>query len=383
MSKQVFVTKKSFDSYTPTCTVSLRIKRIVEEDNTADVTIKSFDNAIIRCTTSIESVQVPFSTFRELWNENKTEATDFGFKLKQKPIDTITITIFLCKYCFDAYGENDLLIDMSTATIISDISGKDWKDERVELQGKKTYSMTFSIEEVKDVAEPKPEHPLDQRTNLNVEGKEEEPSDEPSSRQRRGIGAAGIGSAVARIGSGVRSFSKDVAKGVAVEVMKDWTLQLLGRGSEHFKVLRKAAEMSDTYFEYNCKVYDIKPDRKLSSYSEIIVSSNGKEDRYSMEFALANLNKDGGLLRGTTVRGKITDHILLAVRKCVMCTPQNEYIAKVKVPLIQYIATEEEATLNRLLKDKRDPSISGKKQRVLLDGVIPTYINFGLYIRRK
>ena len=98
-------------------------------DKTADVTIRSFENSIIRCTTSVESVQVPFSTLRELWNKNQTEATDFGFKLKQKPNDTITITIFLCKYCFDAYGENDLLTDMSTATIISDISGNDWKDQ--------------------------------------------------------------------------------------------------------------------------------------------------------------------------------------------------------------------------------------------------------------
>ena len=251
MSKQVFVTKKSFDSYTPTCTVSLRIKRIVEEDNTADVTIKSFDNAIIRCTTSVESVQVPFSTFRELWNENKTEATDFGFKLKQKPSDTITITIFLCKYCFDAYGENDLLTDMSTATIISDISENDWKDQRVELKGKKTYSMTFSIEQVKDidVAESKPKHAesVDQRTNLK--GKEDdEPSDEPSSRQRRSLGS------VARTArTGLKSFSKEVAKGVTVEVMKDWTLQMLGRGSENFKDLRRRKcqiQISNTTVRY-------------------------------------------------------------------------------------------------------------------------------------
>ena len=376
MSKQVFVTKKSFDE--PTCTVSFRIKRIVEADKTADATIRSFENSIIRCTTSVESVQVPFSTFRELWNKNKTEATDFGFKLKQKPSDTITITIFLCKYCFDAYGENHLLTDMSTTIIISDISRNDWKEQVVQLKGKKTYIMTFSIDQVKDidVAEPKPEHPENVDQNLNVEGKDE-PSDEPMSRQRRAIVS------FARIASGLRSFSKEVGKGVVVEVVKDWTLQMIGRGSENFKDLRKAAEMSDAYFEYSCKVYDIKPHEKLSSNSEIVVSSNGIEDRYAMEFALANLKNDKNFLRGTTTRGKITDYILLAVRKCVMCTPQNEYIAKVKVPLIHCIATQEELIMNRLLKHKRDPSIIGKNQRVLLDGVIPTYINFSLNIRRQ
>ena len=172
ITKKVFVNKKSYDSYEPTRTVSLTIKRIVEVDKTADVAFKSFENSIIRCTTSVESVQVPFSTFRELWNKNNTEPTDFGFKLKQKPSDTITITIFLCKYCFDAYGENHLLTDLSTAIITSDIYGNDWKDQRVELKGHKTYIMTFSIDQVKDidVAKPKPEHPdsVDQQTNLNV-----------------------------------------------------------------------------------------------------------------------------------------------------------------------------------------------------------------------
>ena len=139
--QRVFVTTKSFDSYTPTCTVALRIKRIVEVGKTADLTMKSFDNSIIRCTTSVESVEIPFSTFRDLWNKNKTEATDFGFKLKQKPIDTITITIFFCKYCFDAYGESSLT-DMSTATIISDIY--DSEEQRILLNGNKTYNMTFS-----------------------------------------------------------------------------------------------------------------------------------------------------------------------------------------------------------------------------------------------
>ena len=83
ITKQVFVTKKSFDSYEPTRTVSLRIKRIVEVDKTADVTIKSFENSIIRCTTSVESVQVPFSTFRELWNKNKT-SNRFWLQVKTK-----------------------------------------------------------------------------------------------------------------------------------------------------------------------------------------------------------------------------------------------------------------------------------------------------------
>ena len=323
MSKQVFVTKKSFEE--PTCAVSLRIKSIVEADKTADATIRSFENSIIRCTTSVESVQVPFSTFRELWNKNKTEATDFGFKLKQKPSDTITITIFLCKYCFDAYGENRLLTDMSTALITSDIDGNDRKDKRVELKGKKTYIMTFSIDQVKDidVAEPKYPETVDQRTNLNVEGNEDEPSDEPLSRQRRRIA-----SFARKIASGTRSFGKEVGKGVAVEVVKDWSLQMLGRGSENFNYLRKVTEMSDAYFQYSCKIYDIKPDEKLSSNSEIVVSSNGREDRYPMELALATLKNDTDYLRGTANRGKITDYILLAVRKYVMCTPQNEYMCK-------------------------------------------------------
>ena len=254
ITKQVFVTKKSFDSYEPTRTVSLTIKRIVEMDKIADVTFKSFENSIIRCTTSVESVQVPFSTFRELWNKNNTEPTDFGFKLKKS--DTITITIFLCKYCFDAYGENHLLTDSSTVIITSDISGNDWKDERVELKGKKTYIMTFSIDQVKDIdiVERKPKNPdsVNQQTNLNVERKDDQPSDEPLSRQRRGIVS------FARIASGLRSAAQEVGKGVAVEVVKDWTLQLLGRGSEIFKDLRKAAEMSDAYFQYSCKVYGMK-----------------------------------------------------------------------------------------------------------------------------
>ena len=242
--------------------------------------------------------------------------------------------------------------------------------------------MTFSIQQIKDidVAKPKAEHPesIDQQTNLNVEGKEDEPSDEPLSRQRRGIAS------VSRVaGSGLKSVSKDVGKGVAVEVVKDGSLQMLGRGSENFNYLRKVAEMSDANFEYSCKVYHIKPDEKLSSNSEIVVSSNGRDDRFPMQLALANINNDKDYLRGTANRGKITDYILLSIRKCVMCTPQNEYIAKVKVPLIHYIATEEESIMNLLLKDKRDPSIIGKKQRVLLDGVIPTYISFSLNIRRQ
>ena len=208
--------------------------------------------------------------------------------------------------------------------------------------------------------------------------KEDQPSDEPLSRQRRGLA-----SFAKAAGSGVKSFSKDVGKGVSVEVVKDWSLQMLGRGSENFNYLRKVAEMSDAIFEYSCKVYNIKPDEKLSSKSEIVVSSNGRDDRFPMELAQANINNDNNYLRATAHRGKITDYILLAVRKCVMCTPQNEYIAKVKVPLIHYIATEEESVINRLLKDKRDPRIIGKKQRVLLAGLIPTYIGFSLNIGRK
>ncbi len=375
-SKQVFVTKMSSDSYTPTSTVSLRIKRIVEKGKTADDTIKSLENSIIRCTTSVESVQVPFSTFRDLWDRNKTEATDFGFKLKQKPSDTITITIFVCKYCFDAYGESDLT-DMSTATIISDISVCEWKDRGVELVGNITYNMIFSIDQVRDIdiAVPKPQDPegLDQHRNLDIEGNETKPSDEPSSRQRRAIGKA--------VSKGLRSFAKDVGKGVAVEVTKDWTLQMLGRGSQNFQEIRKAMDSSDTLnLTYNCKIYGIKPDGKLSSKSEIVVSSNGREDRFSMEFALANLKNSSDYIRATAVRGKITDHVLLAIRKCVMCTPENEYIAKAKVPTIQYIATQEESTVKKLLSTK--DTLIGKKQRVLLDGLIPTYIDFSLNLRR-
>ena len=66
ISRQVFVTTKSFDSYKPTHIVSLTIKRIVEVGKTADVTIESLDYSIIQCTTSVESVEVPFSTLRDL-----------------------------------------------------------------------------------------------------------------------------------------------------------------------------------------------------------------------------------------------------------------------------------------------------------------------------
>ena len=65
------------------------------------------------------------------------------------------ITIFPCKYCLWAYGENELLTDMSKATIISDIIPANTNDQRVELKGKRTFSVTFSIEEIKiGVAQP-------------------------------------------------------------------------------------------------------------------------------------------------------------------------------------------------------------------------------------
>ena len=135
---------------------------------------------------------------------------------------------------------------------------------------------------------------------------------------------------------------------------------------------------------FNFKVHDVKPELgnwgKLSSHSQIVVSDNGRETREATEDVLAAI-KNGNIFRSYGGTGSITDQTLLGIRKCVMCTPEHEYIASVKIPLIQYLATQEESAVQKLFKD-RDSRMKGTKQRVLLDGPIPTHITFSVDIGR-
>lgn len=379
ISKKVFVTKTSFESYQPTCTISLTIKRIVELGNTVDATIECLETSIIRCTTSVESVEVPFSMLRDIWNESDTKTeTIFGFKLKQKPSDIITITIFLCKYCFYEYGESDVLTDISKATIISDLTNT--KEQTVELKGKKTYRITFSIEEINDIRVGE-SVPKSVEQDLNIDKQEEKSqSDEPSNRQRR---------AMPIVAKGILSFSKGVGTGIAVEVVKDLVLQLFTRKSENLQKLRKAGERSKTPFKYGCSVFDIKTDiGKLGNYMEIVIQSNNIECRYSLEKALNHLRLTGNF-PSTVFIGKITDHIFFGVRKCVKCTTPYEYIAQVKVPLIQYLTIEEDSKLKEIFHPRKydGPFKLGRivypnftKHLVLLEGVVPIYIYFRLHV---